>query len=202
VPVGLAALALIGGAALVLLTSRSFTDPSTSMANTIRPGERLFVDRTAQVHRGDVIIEREPPVGPGYYVRRVIGLPGDHVACCDARGRMTVNGKPLTESYLYPVCIQGMPHRDAVSTSPCHRESSGCWGITEASLTIRRLPAHSLCKLSAACFVSYGPAALFRCTPHRRSLPAAWRRPTRACPRRRSEWPSSCSGFWHCLRPS
>jgi signal peptidase I len=37
------------------------------------------------------------------YIKRVIGLPGDHVACCDAQGRVTVNGVPLSESsYLYP----------------------------------------------------------------------------------------------------
>ncbi len=37
------------------------------------------------------------------YVKRVIGLPGDHVMCCDASGRITVNGIPLTETaYLYP----------------------------------------------------------------------------------------------------
>jgi signal peptidase I len=37
------------------------------------------------------------------YIKRVIGIPGDHVACCDARGRITVNGAPLSEkSYLYP----------------------------------------------------------------------------------------------------
>jgi signal peptidase I len=42
-------------------------------------------------HPGDILI------------KRVIGLPGDHVACCDAEGRVTVNGVPLTEqSYLYP----------------------------------------------------------------------------------------------------
>ncbi|HZR49388.1 MAG TPA: signal peptidase I [Streptosporangiaceae bacterium] len=36
-------------------------------------------------------------------VKRVIGLPGDRVACCDAQGRVTVNGVPLTEqSYLFP----------------------------------------------------------------------------------------------------
>ncbi len=36
-------------------------------------------------------------------IKRVIGLPGDHVACCDAQGRVTVNGIPLNEqSYLYP----------------------------------------------------------------------------------------------------
>src|SRR4029077_892300 len=36
-------------------------------------------------------------------IKRVIGLPGDKVACCDAEGRVTVNGVPLTEQpYLYP----------------------------------------------------------------------------------------------------
>jgi signal peptidase I len=42
-------------------------------------------------HPGDILI------------KRVIGLPGDRVACCDAQGRVTVNGVPLAEqSYLYP----------------------------------------------------------------------------------------------------
>ena len=37
-----------------------------------------------------------------YYIKRVIGLPRDHVACCTA-GKVTVNGVPLSEgSYLYP----------------------------------------------------------------------------------------------------
>jgi signal peptidase I len=41
--------------------------------------------------------------GQNDYIKRVIGLPGDHVACCDAQGRVTVNGIPLNEqSYLYP----------------------------------------------------------------------------------------------------
>ena len=37
------------------------------------------------------------------FVKRVIGVAGDHVVCCDARGRITVNGVALDETgYLYP----------------------------------------------------------------------------------------------------
>src|SRR5215472_4698105 len=36
------------------------------------------------------------------YIKRVIGVPGDHVACCNDRGQITVNGVPLSEkSYLF-----------------------------------------------------------------------------------------------------
>jgi signal peptidase I len=42
------------------------------------------------------------------YVKRVIGVPGDHVACCNARGLVTVNGVALHEqSYLYPGDVPG-----------------------------------------------------------------------------------------------
>jgi signal peptidase I len=37
------------------------------------------------------------------YVKRVIGVPGDHVVCCNSAGQVTVNGVPLSESsYIYP----------------------------------------------------------------------------------------------------
>jgi signal peptidase I len=36
------------------------------------------------------------------YVKRVVGLPGDHVVCCDARGLLTVNAIAVQEPYLYP----------------------------------------------------------------------------------------------------
>jgi signal peptidase I len=36
------------------------------------------------------------------YIKRVIGIPGDRVKCCDAQGRVTINGVPIKEdSYLF-----------------------------------------------------------------------------------------------------
>ncbi|WP_308204950.1 signal peptidase I [Frankia tisae] len=35
------------------------------------------------------------------FIKRVIGVGGDTVACCDAEGRVTVNGHPLDERYVY-----------------------------------------------------------------------------------------------------
>lgn len=37
------------------------------------------------------------------YIKRVIGVPGDHVICCTDKGQITVNGVPLSEkSYIFP----------------------------------------------------------------------------------------------------
>ncbi|WP_040165240.1 signal peptidase I [Microbacterium gorillae] len=79
-------------------------------------------------HRGDIVVFRDPggwlppeaavdrgpiaaagewvlslvglaaPDSSEHLVKRVIGLPGDHVVCCDAAGRIEVNGTPLDES--------------------------------------------------------------------------------------------------------
>jgi signal peptidase I len=35
-----------------------------------------------------------------HLIKRVIGLPGDHVACCNDLGQMTVNGVPISEPYI------------------------------------------------------------------------------------------------------
>ena len=35
-----------------------------------------------------------------YVVKRVIGIGGDHVECCDAEGRIMVNGIPIDEPYI------------------------------------------------------------------------------------------------------
>jgi signal peptidase I len=36
------------------------------------------------------------------YIKRVVGIGGDHVVCCDKRGRITVNGRAVDETYLFP----------------------------------------------------------------------------------------------------
>ncbi|GAB47216.1 signal peptidase I [Mobilicoccus pelagius] len=37
-----------------------------------------------------------------HLVKRVVGLPGDHVRCCSADGRITVNGTAIDEPYIHP----------------------------------------------------------------------------------------------------
>ncbi len=49
------------------------------------------------------------PLGQTDYVKRVIGIPGDHVRCCNAQGQITVNGVPLLEqSYLVPGAVPSL----------------------------------------------------------------------------------------------
>ena len=78
---------------IVVFNGDGSWDPGPLPSN--RNFAEKFVDGFASMfgfgHPGDILI------------KRVIGLPGDDVACCDAQGRVTVNGVPLTEqSYLYP----------------------------------------------------------------------------------------------------
>ena len=44
-----------------------------------------------------------PDTSEGHLIKRVIGLPGDRVQCCDAEGRLLLNGEPIDETpYLKP----------------------------------------------------------------------------------------------------
>ena len=78
---------------IVVFNGDGSWDPGTAPRNTnfvVKFGQG-FASMFGFGHPGDILI------------KRVIGLPGDKVACCDAQGRVTVNGVPLTEqSYLYP----------------------------------------------------------------------------------------------------
>lgn len=105
---GLVAACLVSCVVGFVLTFKVYYIPSGSMENTLRPGDRMWVEQGRGVRRGDIVMYDVPPdsgtqISPGTYVKRLIGLPGDHVACCDAAGDVTVNGKALHEqAYLYP----------------------------------------------------------------------------------------------------
>jgi signal peptidase I len=122
--------ALIVSSILRAFVGQMFIIPSESMQNTLLVGDRVVVEKLTNVQRGDVVVFEDPggwlgagesgqkrgSIGRffevvgllpdsshGHLIKRLIGMPGDKVACCDAKGRLMVNGQPLDEtSYLYP----------------------------------------------------------------------------------------------------
>ncbi|WP_433066353.1 signal peptidase I [Dactylosporangium sp. CS-033363] len=76
-----------------------FTGPDTwAPENQVDKDAGFFAELGRTV--GDLVGFSQP--GEKDFIKRVIGLPGDKVACCDVDGRVTVNGYPLDESsYLY-----------------------------------------------------------------------------------------------------
>ena len=97
---GLLCAAVAGLSVGLFMTFSVVRVPSSGMAPTISPGSSADFQRGGgSVVRGDVVLIQSPS---GLLVRRVIGLPGDRVTCCDAAGRVDVNGKALVEDYLLP----------------------------------------------------------------------------------------------------
>ena len=110
---------------------QAFYIPSPSMEPEFIKNDRILVEKVSYwgggtPQRGDIVVFKDPghwltaaeddtasnpvtralstiglyPTG-GHLVKRVIGVGGDRVICCDAKGRITVNGQPLHEkSYL------------------------------------------------------------------------------------------------------
>jgi signal peptidase I len=71
---------------------------SPGMAPTIPAGSEADYQRGAGgVVRGDLVVIQSPD---GLLVRRVIGVPGDRVMCCNSDGWMEVDGKTLIEYYV------------------------------------------------------------------------------------------------------
>lgn len=107
-----------------------FFIPSISMETTLEVDDRIVVNKLApgpfDLERGDIVVFLDPgdwlegapvpelntlervltwigllPENAGQHlVKRVIGLPGDHVVCCDEDGRITVNDVPIEETYV------------------------------------------------------------------------------------------------------
>jgi signal peptidase I len=114
-----------------LFVAEAFFVPSGSMEATLTKDDRIIAEKISYLHRdierGDIVVFADPgdwlppaeTKGPGalrrfgefvgvlprssrgHLVKRVIGVGGDRVVCCDRAGRITVNGHPLDErSYL------------------------------------------------------------------------------------------------------
>ncbi|MBO3746745.1 signal peptidase I [Streptosporangiaceae bacterium NEAU-GS5] len=88
-----------------MFVMQSFYIPSESMENTLLVNDRVLVNKLAyrfgDVSRGDIVVFK------GWdgedTIKRVIGVGGDTVTCCDSKHRLSVNGTPIEEtSYLYP----------------------------------------------------------------------------------------------------
>ena len=48
-----------------------------------------------------VFVGLAPDPAKQHLIKRVIGVGGDHIVCCDQSGALVINGKPVKESYLY-----------------------------------------------------------------------------------------------------
>lgn len=74
-----------------------FADPGAWLSPPPSPDRGPVLNT---VHDGLVFVGLLPDTSEGHLIKRVIGLPGDHVVCCDDAGRLTVNGAPVEEPYV------------------------------------------------------------------------------------------------------
>jgi signal peptidase I len=90
---------------------QAFQIPSESMENTLLIGDYLLVDKVdyanggmwgrllpySKIERGDIVVFHYPVHPDQHFVKRVIGVPGDHIRM---NGKQVwVNGTPLKENY-------------------------------------------------------------------------------------------------------
>jgi signal peptidase I len=75
-----------------------FTDPGEWLPPTVPPddGPVRGALRSALTFVGLL-----PNDSGNHLIKRLIGLPGDHVVCCDKQGRLSVNGVPIDEPYVF-----------------------------------------------------------------------------------------------------
>ncbi|MBE3555014.1 MAG: signal peptidase I [Thermicanus sp.] len=81
----------------------------SSMMPTIKNHERVFVNRIplyfGAINRGDIVVFPNP-IDDRYFVKRVIGLPGDRISI--SNGRVYLNGKILHEEYVDTITVGDM----------------------------------------------------------------------------------------------
>ena len=94
----------LAAAGLLLSAFGLATVRNDSMSPTLRSGDLVLYDRWAVPARGDIVllIDRQGWSGEvgAVLVKRIVGVAGDVVACCEAGGgRLLVNGEPVDEAY-------------------------------------------------------------------------------------------------------
>src|ERR1700680_2865605 len=91
---------------------QAFQIPSESMENTLLVGDYLLVNKLCyggnglgdhlmpyqKISRGDIIVFHYPVDPSQHFVKRVIGVPGDHLRMISKR--VWINGKLLDEPYV------------------------------------------------------------------------------------------------------
>jgi len=110
---------------------QAFIVPTGSMESTVLIGDHLLVDKLSyapadpitrhllpytEPKRGDVIVFRYPMDIRQNFVKRVIGVPGDHIHIVDKV--VYVNGKALTELYTQHIDPRVEPYRDNFPSQP------------------------------------------------------------------------------------
>jgi signal peptidase I len=96
---------------IINLAVQNYDVDGPSMEPTLHNNERIMVDKVSyKFHaptRGDVIVFIAPPQPTLNYVKRIVGIPGDHIVINDTQ--VVLNGVPLKENYVAAV-DQGNPN--------------------------------------------------------------------------------------------
>ena len=110
---------------------QNFVIPSGSMENTLLVGDHVLVDRInlappahwapfvryRNVHRGDIIVFLKPGYPDMFLVKRVIGIPGDHLHLHE--GYVYLNGQRQDEPQAgHPDYSNYIPYRDEFPNIP------------------------------------------------------------------------------------
>ncbi len=106
---------LVVGLFIITFNLQAFEIPSSSMENTLLIGDHVFVDRIRfapktnwlgplepyrDIKRGDIVVflHPDPRQAGTYVVKRIMGIPGDHIRLKD--GVVYRNGEKLNEPYV------------------------------------------------------------------------------------------------------
>ena len=109
---------IIVSAAVIALVLNNFIIanskvPSGSMENTIMTNDRVIGSRLsylfADPERGDIVIFHDPDNEKVYFVKRVIGLPGDTVDIYGGHVYLNGSQEPLMEEYIREPMVPDIP---------------------------------------------------------------------------------------------